>query len=516
MPGFPHVQALEGLSDVDLGTVSDGQVLQYVSANGLWQNVTLAVAIIPSGIPATKIANGSVEDAEFQYLNGVTSAIQTQLGAKQPLDADLTALAGLDATAGFLARTGAGAFAVRTLTGTTNQVSITNPTGAAGDPVFSLPQSIATTSTPQFLAMGLGTGSPGNVLHVYESSADDMTAGDGSLVIVEQASAGDAAIQFELTGAKIWSLGIDNSQTNDPFCIYDGSTVRLSINGSTGVVTMGAGADMGDSDITNVGNIALDSLTADGTTITIGGTPSIVLTNATTIAITLGDDAGDDLLVDATTLVVEGDNARVGVGTAAPASKLHVLGTTGDTSGLRVQGTAVTIAAYDDGFSQAIIGAHSNHQLGFIVNNVRVAILTTDKALKCLNAGGTPAGASGTAGIFANGSGAACELYGLDAAGNAPQLTPHDRVTGELFLRSTNLHTGRRETLWQERMVHVVEKCAEKLGIAHDPLWELAWLPVDMRKPWLGEDDAPDYFAVQAASESKGDGTLLTAEEASL
>ena len=38
---------------------------------------------IPTGIGATKIADGSVSDAEFQYLNGVTSAIQTQLNAKQ-------------------------------------------------------------------------------------------------------------------------------------------------------------------------------------------------------------------------------------------------------------------------------------------------------------------------------------------------------------------------------------------------------------------------------------------------
>ena len=38
---------------------------------------------IPTGIGATKIADGSVSDTEFQYLNGVTSAIQTQLNAKQ-------------------------------------------------------------------------------------------------------------------------------------------------------------------------------------------------------------------------------------------------------------------------------------------------------------------------------------------------------------------------------------------------------------------------------------------------
>ena len=37
---------------------------------------------IPTGISATKIADGSISDAEFQRLNGVTSDIQTQIDAK--------------------------------------------------------------------------------------------------------------------------------------------------------------------------------------------------------------------------------------------------------------------------------------------------------------------------------------------------------------------------------------------------------------------------------------------------
>ena len=38
---------------------------------------------IPTGISATKIADGTISDTEFQYLNGLSSAIQTQLDAKQ-------------------------------------------------------------------------------------------------------------------------------------------------------------------------------------------------------------------------------------------------------------------------------------------------------------------------------------------------------------------------------------------------------------------------------------------------
>jgi hypothetical protein len=41
--------------------------------------------------------------------------------------------------------------------------------------------------------------------------------------------------------------------------------------------------------------------------------------------ITLGSGAADDFIVDGTTLVVEGDNNRVGIGTAAPANIVHVV-----------------------------------------------------------------------------------------------------------------------------------------------------------------------------------------------
>lgn len=43
---------------------------------------SIAAGDLPSAIDAAKIADGSVENAEFQYLNGVTSAIQTQIDGK--------------------------------------------------------------------------------------------------------------------------------------------------------------------------------------------------------------------------------------------------------------------------------------------------------------------------------------------------------------------------------------------------------------------------------------------------
>jgi len=113
------------LADADKVILRDGSGA-VVSAKIVDANVDAAAAI-----DASKLADGSVSNTEFQYLNGVTSAIQTQLDGKQPLDSDLTALAGLAGT-GLLVRTGSGTAATRTLVAGTN-ISITNADGVSGD-----------------------------------------------------------------------------------------------------------------------------------------------------------------------------------------------------------------------------------------------------------------------------------------------------------------------------------------------------------------------------------------------
>ena len=71
---------LDGLTDVTLTTPASGNFLRY---NGTqWVNTTIGAADLPTGIDAAKIADGTVSNAEFQRLNGVTSDIQTQINGK--------------------------------------------------------------------------------------------------------------------------------------------------------------------------------------------------------------------------------------------------------------------------------------------------------------------------------------------------------------------------------------------------------------------------------------------------
>lgn len=99
------------------------------------------VIAITGQIDASLIANGSVDNTEFQYLNGVTSAIQTQLDNKQPLDATLTALSGFNSN-GLMTQTAADTFTSRTIAGTANEITVTDGSGVSGNPTVGLANNI--------------------------------------------------------------------------------------------------------------------------------------------------------------------------------------------------------------------------------------------------------------------------------------------------------------------------------------------------------------------------------------
>lgn len=108
---------------------------------------------------------------ELSYVKGVTSAIQTQLNAKQASDTTLTALAAYN-TNGLLTQTAADTFTGRTLTGTANQITVTNGDGVSGNPTLSLPSDVL---IPTVLTI------PNTGLHILDTNAThDLIIAPGS------------------------------------------------------------------------------------------------------------------------------------------------------------------------------------------------------------------------------------------------------------------------------------------------------------------------------------------------
>lgn len=90
-----------------------------------------------TGLAATKISTGVVNNTEFNYLSGVTSSIQAQLSGKQALDATLTALAAYNST-GIIVQTAVDTFTGRSIANTANRTVVTNGNGVVGNPTIDI------------------------------------------------------------------------------------------------------------------------------------------------------------------------------------------------------------------------------------------------------------------------------------------------------------------------------------------------------------------------------------------
>ena len=135
----------------------------------------------------------------------------------------------------------------------------------------------------------------------------------------------DATTDFTIGGTVI----TDNTITDDGTLVIAASTAT----------------SFSDGNITNVGDIALDTISSDA---------------GTSIGVTLGTDAGDDFNVGSGKLVVEGDTGNVGIASPTPSALLTV----GETSGTPVivlgrtgQNPLITAGGSNTDLSIAAVGS---------------------------------------------------------------------------------------------------------------------------------------------------------------
>jgi hypothetical protein len=192
--------------DSQIAAVEDSDVDSF---NGRTGTVVSASA----DYTASQVTNTPTGNIAATTVQDALNELDTE---KQASDSTLTALAAFN-TAGLLTQTAADTFTGRTITGTSNQVVVTNGDGVSGNPTLSLPQSIHTGASPAFAGLAIDTstlyvdGTSHRIGILTTAPTHSITLGSTSTGIAAY-NTSDQTTNYE-RARQFWSSNIFNIRT---------------------------------------------------------------------------------------------------------------------------------------------------------------------------------------------------------------------------------------------------------------------------------------------------------------